>query len=147
VAGQFAIIAVPLSYVASLIPKGRAMAVYSAATNGRNSNKNPRRALQDGEHVKDVTVKDKLARLYSAHLNGLEASFLFSSCVALGFATGVDGVTLDSAASTFIIARLVYNGVYEWADTSRKALLRSVVWVVGLSATFSIPYAAYKKFA
>ena len=77
-------------------------------------------------------------RANAAQQNAWEAFALFSVAVILSTLANTPTAKVDTLATVFIAARIVYLGCY-LADL---ALLRSLVWLVGFGCTLAIFLAA-----
>lgn len=77
-------------------------------------------------------------RANAAQQNAWEAFALFSVAVILSTLANASTTKVDTLATVFIAARVVYLGCY-LADL---ALLRSLVWLVGFGCTLAIFLAA-----
>lgn len=68
------------------------------------------------------------ARALAAHLNSIEMFPLFAAGVLMAHGTQTHGWFVDLLAILFVASRVIYLFLY-WND---KAMLRSLVWFVGL---------------
>jgi len=78
-------------------------------------------------------------RALAAHMNSHEAFPAFAAAVIIAHLGGADPVWSSRLAMLFIAARLVYIGLY----IADLALLRSLLWTVGMVATallFVLPW-------
>ena len=73
-------------------------------------------------------------RAHGAHLNSFEAFPLFAVSVLVAILAHAPQARLDALALAFVLARLVYIGVY----IANRPTLRSTVWVVGFACTLGI---------
>ena len=106
--------------IAGLLPYA---ATVSAKGGTRFDNRSPRAwlAAQTGWR----------ARAHAAQLNGFEAFPLFAAAVIVAHQLGAPQPRVDALAMVFVGARVLYFAAY-LADL---ALLRSIVWFVGISAS------------
>lgn len=74
------------------------------------------------------------ARANAAQLNGFEAFPLFAAAVIVAHLTGAPQGRVDLLALVFVAARMAYFASY-LADL---AVVRSVVWFVGIAAAVAI---------
>ncbi len=109
--------------IAGLLPYA---ATLSAKGGSRFDNHNPRAwlAAQTGWR----------ARAHSAQLNGFEAFPLFAAAVIIAHHLGAPQPRVDGLALVFVAARVVYLGAY----IADLALLRSIVWFVGIGSSVAI---------
>lgn len=70
------------------------------------------------------------ARANSAQANSWEALATYTAALAAAFIGGVDGAVVAKIATIFIVARVVYIGLY----LANLATLRSLVWLVGFGS-------------
>ncbi|MDR3388543.1 MAG: MAPEG family protein [Rudaea sp.] len=73
-------------------------------------------------------------RAHWAHLNSLEAFPPFAAAVLVAQQVGAAQGKIDTLALVFIVVRLGYGACY-LADL---AILRSIVWAVGLACTVAL---------
>lgn len=73
-------------------------------------------------------------RAHAAHLNGFEAFPLFAAGVIIATLCKAAPSTIDTIAITFVVARIAYLFAY-LADI---ALLRSLIWMVGVGCSVSL---------
>lgn len=74
------------------------------------------------------------ARANAAQANSFEAFPFFASGVLLALHAGVDAARVDALSVAFVLARLVYIGLY----VADKATLRSLVWTVGMGCVIAL---------
>ncbi len=74
------------------------------------------------------------ARAQAAHLNGFEAFPFFAAAVILAEMRGASQGWVNVLAVAFILARIVYVGMY----LTNRATLRSVVWSVAFLINVAI---------
>ena len=70
------------------------------------------------------------ARAHAAQLNSFEAFPLFAAAVILAQLRDAPQDTIDILAVIFVLARVLYIALY----VANYALLRSLVWVVGIGS-------------
>ncbi|KAJ3509739.1 hypothetical protein NLJ89_g5058 [Agrocybe chaxingu] len=80
----------------------------------------------------------KAARMEAAHQNGLESLPLFGLAVIAGNVAGLDNTTLNIAAGSYLVTRMIFNYVYFIQQTKRMAALRSLTWIASLTFPFYI---------
>ena len=109
--------------IAGLLPY---TATLSAKGGTRFDNHNPRAwlAAQTGWR----------ARAHAAQLNGFEAFPLFAAAVIVAQQIGAPQSRVNALALVFVAARVVYLGAY----IADLALLRSIVWFVGIGSAVAI---------
>ena len=73
-------------------------------------------------------------RAHAAHLNAFEAFPAFAVGVILADIAGVSDARIALLATVFVAAR-VAHGLFYIAD---QAMLRSLVWFVGIACTFAL---------
>jgi uncharacterized MAPEG superfamily protein len=90
----------------------------------------------DNEHPREWLAGQSGGRLraHAAQANSWEAFPFFAAGVIIAHLQHVDLWWINLAAIVFIVARLVYIGLY----ISNRASLRSLVWLVGLLAALSL---------
>ncbi len=94
-----------------------------------------------GKGTKKDTWREKtVQRAFNAHQNQWEAFIGFSIAVILALINIKDTAELDILVNAFIISRVVYNVVYVLAFNPPLSILRSVVWLTGISIVFRIFY-------
>lgn len=78
------------------------------------------------------------ARANAAQMNGFEAFPLFAVAVLVAHQLGAPAARVDTLALTFVAARVAYIVTYiaDWA------LLRSLVWMLGIGSAVAIFTAA-----
>lgn len=93
----------------------------------RYDNRDPRGwvARQEAPRVK---------RGYAAHLNSFEAFAPFAAGVLMAQWAGVAHSTIATLAVAFVVARVAYGVCY----MTGAALMRSIVWLVGVAATVAL---------
>lgn len=79
-------------------------------------------------------LEGRAARAHWAHLNAFEAFPLFTAAVIIAHLAGVEQGILDLLAMAFIAARVVYSILF----VAGIAVLRSVVWALGLFACIAL---------
>ncbi|WPN97933.1 MAPEG family protein [Pseudomonas sp. MUP55] len=110
------LIAIFLPYLCTGVAK------FSEGKFGPKHNHDPRAFLE--------TVEGVSKRAHNAQLNGFEVTPAFAAAVIIAHLAGTaDLVTINVLAVLFITSRLLYIICYlaDWA------LLRSLVWVVGMA--------------
>lgn len=115
------LVAILLPYVATVWAKA------SAEGFDPKRNHDPRAFL--------ATVQGVAKRANNAQQNGFEIAPAFAAAVIIAHLVGVaEQVLLDQLAMVFIVSRVLYTLCYiaDWA------LLRSLVWFVGLSLIISL---------
>ena len=77
-------------------------------------------------------------RAVAAHQNAFEAFAPFAAAVLAAHAAGADPIWSARLAILFVIARVVYTGLYlaDWAS------LRSTIWMIGVLCTAGLFYLA-----
>lgn len=115
------LMALMLPYVATVVAKA------SAGNFTPHDNHDPRAFL--------ANVQGMAKRAHNAQQNGFEITPAFAAAVIIAHVAGVaEQGLIDQLAIAFVISRLLYTGCYiaDWA------LLRSVVWSVGLGLIVSL---------
>jgi uncharacterized MAPEG superfamily protein len=79
-------------------------------------------------------------RAHAAHLNSFEAFPFFAAAVLAAIVTHADMQRVAMLSIAFVLARVVYGLVYLWD----VAVLRSLVWFVGLACVIAIFLLAVK---
>ncbi len=79
-------------------------------------------------------LEGRAARAHWAHLNGFEAFPFFAAAVIIAHLAGVAQDNIDLLAMGFIAARVVYSILF----VAGIAVLRSVVWALGLFACIGL---------
>lgn len=74
------------------------------------------------------------ARSVAAHLNGFETFAPFAAAVLLAHVAGAETTLVDVLALVFVASRAVYVACY----IADLATLRSIVWTIGMVATFGL---------
>ncbi|KAJ3328258.1 hypothetical protein HDU93_001541, partial [Gonapodya sp. JEL0774] len=78
-----------------------------------------------------------LRRLQAINANTNEVLALWAAAVLYAVQKGANPAELDSQAMSFLALRVAFAGVYLWADTQAKSLLRTVVWLAGVAIPVS----------
>ncbi len=116
--------------VAGLLPIACAgiakFAKFSEKATGRFDNHHPREWLEN--------QKGARKRAHAAQGNSWEAFPFFAAAVIIAHIQHVDLFQINVAAIIFIVARVMYIGLY-LAD---RASLRSIVWSISFLATVSL---------
>lgn len=73
-------------------------------------------------------------RAAAAQLNCFESLPLFAAAVIIAHVRGASQGTIDLLAIGFIVARVVYVGLY----VANLASLRSIAWLIGVGCTVSM---------
>ena len=84
------------------------------------------------DHIKHLKKKAKYA--YGAEQNCYESFPPFAIAVLVAHITGTTQLTIDVLAGLYIVSRLIYIAFY----LQGKGTLRSVTYMVGLTATISL---------
>eukprot|EP00656_Telonema_subtile_P057337 TRINITY_DN9400_c0_g1_i6.p2 TRINITY_DN9400_c0_g1~~TRINITY_DN9400_c0_g1_i6.p2 ORF type:complete len:183 (-),score=51.37 TRINITY_DN9400_c0_g1_i6:50-598(-) len=133
--------AIPLALLTAYVPHMIKGAIL-ATTIGYN-NVEPRGNLDRAVHMSEGT-KDKpariskdtvkmLARSKAAHENGLEAFTYFGLAVLAAVVTGVkDKSGMSSAATLFLLVRMIYNFAYIFGSNEAVASFRSLCYTIGM---------------
>lgn len=87
---------------------------------------------------KDNWQERVVQRAFSAHQNQWEAFIGFSSAVILALNSVKDTTELDILVNAFIFTRVMYNVVYLLAFNAPLSVIRSVVWLTGITIIFRI---------
>jgi uncharacterized MAPEG superfamily protein len=81
-------------------------------------------------------------RAHAAHLNSFEAFPFFAAAVLAAIVANADMQRVAMLSIAFVVARFVYGLVYIW----NIAMLRSLVWFLGLGCAIAILcFAIYAK--
>jgi uncharacterized MAPEG superfamily protein len=81
-------------------------------------------------------------RAHAAHLNSFEAFPFFAAAVLAAIVAQADMQRVAMLSIAFVVARFVYGLVYIW----NIAMLRSLVWFLGLGCAIAILcFAIYAK--
>lgn len=81
------------------------------------------------------------ARALAAHQNAFESLIIFAAAIILAIATDNTGTTVQYLAIAHIIARLLYNILY----LVNQGTLRSLVWALGITASFTIIWQCFPQ--
>jgi len=106
-------------------------AKYGGAQAGRRFDNNHPRAWLSG-------LEGWPQRAHAAQMNSWEALPIFVAAVLMAKVAVVPAATLDFWAVWFVLARVLYAGLY----ITDRASLRSVVWVLGMIAPVRLMIAA-----
>lgn len=79
-------------------------------------------------------LKGMGARALAAHQNAFEAVIFFTPAVLVAIVTQQVGDTVQWAAMTFVLMRVLYNILY----IVNQHLLRSLSWFIGMVCSFYI---------
>lgn len=79
-------------------------------------------------------LEGRAARAHWAHLNSFEAFPFFAAAVIIAHLAGAPQASIDLLAMAFIAARVVYSILF----VAGIAVLRSVVWALGLFACIAL---------
>jgi uncharacterized MAPEG superfamily protein len=109
--------------IAGLLPY---MATGIAKSGGGYDNRQPREWL--------ARQTGRRARANAAQKNSFEAFPLFAAAVLVASVAHAPQAHLDHCAELFVLSRVVYIGAY----IVDLALLRSLVWVVGIGSVIAI---------
>ncbi|KAL0473094.1 hypothetical protein QR685DRAFT_515792 [Neurospora intermedia] len=128
---------VPAAFVLALLPN-----FYASMAAGKNYDlANPRKTE---EHLaKDTTLSkqqvNRILRAKAAANNGLETIGLYAAGVVAANAAKLPVETVNKLSLFYLGTRLVYNLVYVFLQDNRKfAPVRSLAWMAGLGAIFSL---------
>jgi uncharacterized MAPEG superfamily protein len=111
------------AYMGSKIPLGVAMAV---ANKGRYDNAQPR-TQQDA-------LTGKGARLRAAHYNAIAAFPPFAAATLVAASASSATPLMHGLAISWVVFRLIY----QWAYSSDRSSLRSVVWAGAVGANLGL---------
>ena len=94
----------------------------------------------DANHprVQAYELRDVAARAYAAQQNAWEALGLFTAAVVTAHLAGADAGSSATAASLFIVARVLHAGAY----IADLAPARTVVFIVALGSCIALFYLA-----
>ena len=109
--------------IAGLLPY---IAVGFAKSGGGYDNARPRDSM--------AKFEGRQARAVAAHANSFEAFPFFAAVVLLAGLTHADPHWINGLAVIFILARVGYIFAY----LTDRALLRSIVWMVGIASVLAI---------
>jgi uncharacterized MAPEG superfamily protein len=73
-------------------------------------------------------------RAHWAQLNSFEAFPTFAAAVLVAHLVAGPNATADHLAVAFVVARLVYGGLY----VANKPTLRSLVWTIGIACVIGL---------
>jgi uncharacterized MAPEG superfamily protein len=76
------------------------------------------------------------ARACAGHQNAFESLIIFAPAILLAIATHNTGAFIEQLAITHVVARVLYHIAY----LLNVALIRSLLWAVGIISSFSIIY-------
>lgn len=99
---------------------------YAMNKLGGYDNQNPR--------AQQARLEGFGARCLAAHQNGFESLIVFSVAIAVALATAHTGDYIQQLAILHVIARILYS-IFYLANLDK---LRSLVWGVGIYASFAI---------
>jgi uncharacterized MAPEG superfamily protein len=114
-------------FIAGLLPY---LATGIAKAGGGYDNRQPREWL--------ARQTGRRARANAAQKNSFEAFPFFASAVVIAALAHANPTRVDHCAELFVLARIVYIFAY----IIDLALLRSIVWVVGIGSVIAIFCAA-----
>ena len=112
-----------------------------------NNNPLPRQALRTKKPRTNPLKKifRRISRAKAATANGFETLGLYAAGVVAGNAAGVPTQRMNTLALTYVASRVLYNYVYVvLQDNSRLAVLRPLVWGVGITVIMMLFVAAGK---
>jgi uncharacterized MAPEG superfamily protein len=97
--------------------------------------------LKDNAAPRDYleTLKGKGQRANWAQQNSWEAFAPFAAAVIIASLCKADPQRIDLYAGTFIVARVLYGFFY----IIDQPTLRSLVWMIGMAATYGLYYLAF----
>lgn len=116
----------PFAYWCVLVAALMPYLLVSYAKSSSRNNYNPRDSAQKLEGAK--------RRAYAAHQNSLEVFPFFAAAVIVSAQLGGSISTINWLAGLFIVTRIAYAACY----LANIAMLRSLVWAVGLIANIAI---------
>lgn len=106
-------------------------------------NRNPRVATQEALHkLLGPADFERYTRARGANSNSHENFPLFAAAVLAGNLAGLGQRTLNAAAVTTILLRVVYSFTYVMVTTRRQALLRSLIYGVTTFIKFYVLFKA-----
>lgn len=114
---------------------------------GIDHNGNPRQDLNKygSEAVKSGKITqaqlEQIQRVESASANSVEGFTLFVASVLFALVAGVPIETVNTACTTYTLARLAYGAVYVFVADNTYSQLRGIVW---WAANSSCLYLLYK---
>ncbi|CAA7267305.1 unnamed protein product [Cyclocybe aegerita] len=128
--------AIPAMWVISYYPIFK-RAAFIRKTNAVNPIA-PRATAANLAKNKDLSPEfvAKAARMEGAHQNGLENLPFFGLAVIAGNVAGLHNRTLNIAAGSYLVARMLFNYFYFVQETKRTARLRSLAWITSLTFPF-----------
>ncbi len=101
---------------------------------------------KEGKGYDNKTPREQQARLtgwgkraLAAHQNGFEVAPLFAACVFVGHLTAGNAYFSSLCSIVFVISRIAYIGLY-LADLDK---FRSLIWALGIVASFSIGLSSF----
>jgi len=99
------------------------------------------------KEVPHVTI-EKMERMQAAHMNGNEGFALWAISIVAANLFGVETRTNNLVAGGLIIGRVLYNYLYINNPKSRTmAALRSLTWISGIGASFTLLILSANRFA
>ncbi|KIO19104.1 hypothetical protein M407DRAFT_31254 [Tulasnella calospora MUT 4182] len=126
--------AIPVLWFTVQWPHAQKLVAASKALNTHpgDINCDPRMMI-DWCNQKDVPqpVVERLRRLQSAHLNGVESFPFWMGTLIAANAFGVDAKTTNAVAAYLIVARCAYNYFYIYNDGKSRGMAgsRSLTWL------------------
>jgi len=129
-APNLSILSIPVYYLVTLIPHLRALSLLRSSTTIKFNNKAPKSASFASTLQKGIPAEiyARYERLEAAHHNGMENLPLFMGAVILGNFAHLGAGKLNGFVGTYLLARVVYNALYEGAKTNRTSYWRTMVW-------------------
>ncbi|OAL50676.1 hypothetical protein IQ07DRAFT_587327 [Pyrenochaeta sp. DS3sAY3a] len=132
------ILAIPAYCVLSFLPHSYALYVATQGKLATWDNRNPRSSNLKGKLKERLPAETfaKYERLEACHANGMENLPLFATAVVLGNMAGLNKSDLTSFVTSFLAVRILYTIVYVTHQTQGPTVLRSGLWVAGVSLCF-----------
>lgn len=131
-----------------MLPRLHGAFIYYRATKHRLDQAAPRSYQKQlvEDPALDPKTRAKILRCEGAMMNGHENIVLFAAAIVAGNAAGLDNELLNGLSLGYIASRLLYNIVYAWQDSSKKALLRPLTFFLGLGICFALFVMAGNEF-
>ncbi|KAB2101504.1 hypothetical protein AG0111_0g10236 [Alternaria gaisen] len=132
------ILAIPAYVILTFLPHVLAINVATRGNFLTWDNRNPRSSdlrAQLKQRLTAVTYT-KYKRMEACHANGMENLLLFIGAVVLGNIAGLGQNELAKLAAWFLAVRIAYTVAYITTSTQAPTLIRSSLWIAGVSLCF-----------
>ncbi|EXJ80230.1 hypothetical protein A1O1_08372 [Capronia coronata CBS 617.96] len=147
-AGPAAFLAWNWFYAYGILASRTLKQIYGIDHNGnprQDLNKYGAVAVREGKMTQ--AQLEQLQRMEAASANSIEAYTFFVGSVLLALVAGVPRQTVNTACTTYTIARLVYGAVYVLVSHDLYSQIRGIAWWTGnTSCLFLLWKAAHAPF-